>query len=173
MIGWLAQTTYTTTTSSGSVAGLLAVIFVIFIALYLLTAFALLGVFRKSGQPAWAAFVPVANAWFLFETAGQPGWWALVGLIPFCGGIIALVLWIIASIDLAKSFGKGGGFAVGLIFLSVIFLFILGYGSAEYQGPAGRRASSGGYGGGYPPPPVGGYPSPPPAPTAPGWAPPQ
>jgi hypothetical protein len=39
-------------------------------------------------------------------------------------------------VDLAKSFGKSGGYAVGLIFLSFIFIPMLGFGSAKYVGPA-------------------------------------
>jgi hypothetical protein len=141
MLAWIAQTYTTTTTSSSVNGGLIAGIFVAAIVFYLLFAFALLGVFKKAGQPSWAAFVPIANGWFLYEAAGNPGWWVLVGLIPFCGGIIAFVLWIIVAVNLSKSFGKGGGFAVGLIFLSIIFLYILGYGSAQYLGPAGRKNS--------------------------------
>jgi hypothetical protein len=37
---------------------------------------------------------------------------------------------------LAKSFGKGVGFGLGLAFLGIIFFPILGFGSAQYQGPA-------------------------------------
>jgi hypothetical protein len=164
MIAWLAQET-TTTTSSGTSGAVIGVLVVSAIALYLLFAFALLGVFRKAGKPAWGAFVPIANEWFLFEAAGRPGWWVLLGFIPICGGLILLVMWIIVCIDLANSFGKGGGFAVGLIFLSLIFLYILVYGSAQYRGPAARGVS-GGYGGAMPPPP-------PPPSDQPGWAPPQ
>jgi hypothetical protein len=43
------------------------------------------------------------------------------------------------SVDIAKSFGKGVAFALGLIFLSPIFYCILGFGSAQYQGPAAAR----------------------------------
>ena len=38
-------------------------------------------------------------------------------------------------IKLAHTFGKGGGFAAGLILLPPIFALILGFGSAEYEGP--------------------------------------
>ncbi len=41
---------------------------------------------------------------------------------------------IILTVDLAKSFGKGVGFALGLIFLPFVFFPMLGFGSAEYQG---------------------------------------
>ena len=40
------------------------------------------------------------------------------------------------DVDLAKSFGKGVGFGIGLILLPIIFFPILGFGSATYQGPA-------------------------------------
>ena len=37
---------------------------------------------------------------------------------------------------LAKVFGKGTGFAIGLIFLTPIFALILGFGSDTYKGTA-------------------------------------
>ena len=52
-------------------------------------------------------------------------------LIPFVNFIIAIIL----LIDLAKSFGKGVGFGIGLLFCGIIFFPILGFGSAQYQGP--------------------------------------
>ena len=39
--------------------------------------------------------------------------------------------------DLANAFGKGGGFAAGVILLGFIFFPILAFGSSQYQGPAG------------------------------------
>jgi hypothetical protein len=38
---------------------------------------------------------------------------------------------------LAKSFGKSEGFTVGLVLVPFIFLPILGFGEAKYEGPAG------------------------------------
>jgi Family of unknown function (DUF5684) len=52
--------------------------------------------------------------------------------IPF----VNFITWIILCIDVAKSFGKGVGFAIGLILLPFIFFLILGFGSAQYQGPS-------------------------------------
>jgi hypothetical protein len=46
------------------------------------------------------------------------------------------IIWIILCIDLAKSFGKGTGFAIGWLLLPIIFFPILGSSSAQYQGPA-------------------------------------
>ena len=36
--------------------------------------------------------------------------------------------------NLAKAFGKSGGFAVGLVFLSVIFYCILAFDQSQYMG---------------------------------------
>ncbi len=101
---------------------------------YVVVALALYGVFTKAGKPGWAGFVPIYNTIVLLEVVGRPIWWFLLLLVPGVNVVIAIILWI----DLAKSFGKGTGFAVGLVFLSVIFLYILWLGSATYRGPAAR-----------------------------------
>jgi hypothetical protein len=45
---------------------------------------------------------------------------------------------IIVIHSLSKSFGKGAGFTVGLIFLPFIYYSMLAYGSATYIGPGGK-----------------------------------
>jgi len=89
-------------------------------------------IFTKAGQPGWAAIIPIYNWYILCKIVGRPGWWVILLLIPFINFIIGIIL----CIDLAKSFGKGVGFAIGLILLGIIFFPILGFGSAQYQGPA-------------------------------------
>ena len=37
--------------------------------------------------------------------------------------------------NLSLAYGHGVGFAIGLFFLSPIFMLILGLGSSQYQGP--------------------------------------
>ena len=96
-------------------------------------------VFTKAGQPGWASIIPIYNWYVLCKIVGRPGWWVILLLIPFVNFMVGIVL----CIDLAKSFGKGVGFGIGLILLSVIFFPILGFGSAQYQGPtAGSLAPS-------------------------------
>lgn len=89
-------------------------------------------IFTKAGKPGWAAIIPFYNIIVLLEIVGRPLWWLILALIP----IVNIVIGIILAIDVSKSFGKGGGFAAGLIFLPFIFYPILGFGSAQYQGPA-------------------------------------
>ncbi|HTW96024.1 MAG TPA: DUF5684 domain-containing protein [Tepidisphaeraceae bacterium] len=86
--------------------------------------------FEKAGKPGWAAVIPIYNIIVLLQIAGRPLWWFILFLIP----IVNLVIAIIVGIDIAKRFGKGTGFGVGLALLGFIFYPILGFGSAQYQG---------------------------------------
>ena len=105
------------------------------IALFLIVA--MWKVFTKAGQPGWACIIPIYNLYVWCKIVGRPWWWILLMLIPFVNFIIAIIL----GIDMAKSFGKGAGFGIGLALLGIIFLPILGFGSAQYQGPAVTAAS--------------------------------
>ena len=96
-------------------------------------------VFEKAGKPGWGAIIPFYNVYLLCKIAGRPGWWWALGLIPLVGGIIWFVLSAIVSLDIARNFGKGAGFGVGLWLLGFIFYPILGFGDATYVG--GRPAS--------------------------------
>src|SRR5437899_781055 len=89
-------------------------------------------VFSKAGQPGWAAIIPIYNVYVMCKVAGRPGWWLLLFLIPLVNFIIAIIL----NVDIAKHFGKGIGFAIGMILLPFIFWPILGFGSARYQSAA-------------------------------------
>ena len=89
-------------------------------------------VFVKAGKPGWACIVPIYNLIVLLEIAGRPIWWFVLMFIPIANLVVA----IIVSIDVAKAFGKGTGFGIGLAFLGFIFYPILGFGDATYKGPA-------------------------------------
>jgi hypothetical protein len=96
-------------------------------------------VFTKAGQPGWASLIPIYNIYIWCKIVGRPGWWIILMLIPFVNFIILIIL----SIDMAKSFGKGVGFGLGLAFLGFIFLPVLGFGSAQYQGPSAGASGTG------------------------------
>lgn len=91
-------------------------------------------VFTKAGEPGWAALIPIYNAYVFLKIVGRPGWWLLLYLVPLVNVIIA----VIVQVDLARSFGRGIGFALGLIFLSPIFILILGFSEIRYEGPAAQ-----------------------------------
>ena len=90
-------------------------------------------VFEKAGKPGWASMVPIYNAMVLAEVAGRPSWWGLVALIPCLGLITAIPI----CLDIAKRFGQGVGFAIGLILLGIVCFPILGFGDAKYNPAAG------------------------------------
>jgi len=108
------------------------VVWICYFAVIILLIAAMWKVFSKAGQPGWAAIIPIYNIYVMCKVAGRPGWWLLLMLIPFVNFIILIIL----SIDIAKSFGKGAGFGLGMAFLGFIFWPILGFGSAQYQGGA-------------------------------------
>jgi hypothetical protein len=106
---------------TGAMIGLWLGIVVVMIA-------ALWKVFQKAGKPGWAAIVPIYNVLVLLEITGKPMWWVVLFFIPFVNLIVAIIL----LFALARSFGKGGGFAIGLLLLPPIFYSLLAWGSARY-----------------------------------------
>lgn len=84
--------------------------------------------FQKAGQPGWAAIVPVYNMIVWLKVTRRPVWWLVFLLIPY----VNIVFDIILTVRTATVFGKGGGFAVGMVFLPFVFLPILAFSDARY-----------------------------------------
>jgi Family of unknown function (DUF5684) len=114
------------------------ILVIVYLAIIVFEIAALWQVFVKAGHPGWAAIIPFYNYYKILKIVGRPGWWLILFFIP----IVNIIVWIIVAIDIAKSFAKSSGFAVGLILLNFIFIPILGFGPASYVGPAagGPRA---------------------------------
>ena len=110
---------------NGATMGLIA----LDVALIILMVAAMWTVFKKAGEPGWAALIPIYNIMVLLKIAGKPMWWVILMLIPF----VNIIVLIIAIVGLARNFGKGAGFALGLVFLAPIFYPILAWGDAQYQ----------------------------------------
>ena len=88
--------------------------------------------FKKAGEHGWAAIIPFYNSYVLTKITWGNGWLFLLGFLPLGNIIFLIFTWI----KLARVFGKGTGYAVGLIFVPFIFLPMLAFGSgAVYQGP--------------------------------------
>ena len=133
-----AQVEYSYSASSqGHVPGPL--FWILYLAFTILMIAAWWKIFTKAGQPGWACIIPIYNLYVWCKIVGRPWWWILLMLIPFVNFIILIIL----IIDLAKSFGKGAGVGIGLLLLPIIFFPILGFGSAQYQGPATGSVGSG------------------------------
>lgn len=111
----------------------LALFPIIFGALGLLMIVSFWKIFTKAGKPGWTSIIPVYNIIVLLEIVNKPTWWVILCLIPFVNIIIFFIIWH----ELAKSFGKGIGYTIGLIFLPLIFIPMLAFGNSVYTPPAG------------------------------------
>lgn len=117
--------------SDGAGAAITIVVWLLVLALTLVSIAGMWKVFSKAGEPGWGAIVPIYNVYLLVKIAGREWWWLLLAMIPFIGWIFAIIVFI----DVAKSFGKGVGYGLGLYFLGFIFFPLLGFSDEEYLGP--------------------------------------
>lgn len=104
-------------------------------------------IFEKAGMASWRALVPFYDQYTLAKVGNAYVLWlltipiALSDLILFTLGFAMIswvltlanfIVWIIITVKVAKSFGKGVGFILGLIFLPVIFSLILAFDKSEH-----------------------------------------
>ena len=137
---FLAQNEYPELSGDEAAAAAAAsgIMLLIYLAVFVVIIIGMWKIYSKAGKPGWASIVPIYNIIVLLEIIGRPVWWIVLMFIP----LVNLVIGVITALDLAKSFGKGAGFGLGLIFLSPIFYPILGFGSAQYKGPAAAEGAA-------------------------------
>ena len=120
--------------------------------------------FTKAGEKPWKAIIPFYYMYVLFDISWKKRnfWFWLVGevllvigvgplqwmvfdngidevgvifsVMAIAGVVLTVVFQARLSLKIARTFGKGGGYAWGLFFFSDIFYMILGFGSAQYLG---------------------------------------
>lgn len=140
-----AMYTYRTTTYSGSNINSAAYVgeLLVGIGLFVLTMIVMCllinmaltwGVYKKGGYKGWEGIVPFYNNYCLYKMAD-------VSVALFIISIFIPVVNIYMYFELAKKFGKDPIYGLGLFFLGIIFMPILGYGSAEYQGEVAEQAT--------------------------------
>ena len=120
------------TDAAGAGAG---IALIIYLAIILVTIIGCWKAYSKAGQPGWACIIPIYNLIVWLQICGRPIWWFILLLIP----LVNLIIFIIICIDFAKSFGKGAGFGIGIFLFGFIFIPIIGFGSATYQGPSVQK----------------------------------
>ena len=114
-------------------------------------------IFTKAGEPGWKSIIPVYGDYISYKIAWETGYfWAtlilgiaaswvqgqadpysnniMIAFVVLVLRIIIAVISIMYSVKLAKAFGRGIPFALGLIFLQPIFMLILGFGDDPYYG---------------------------------------
>lgn len=126
----------------GGIMGI--ILSVVYLAVIIVVIAGMWKIFVKAGHPGWAAIVPIYNLYILTQIAGRPAWWIVLMLIPLVNIVIAVLLWM----DVAKGFGKETIYGLGLAFLGIIFIPMLGFGDATFSGPAGPEGQLANQGGG-------------------------
>jgi hypothetical protein len=121
---------------------------VIWLAIYVVMAIALMTFFRKVGVKPWIAWVPFYNTWVWLEVGGQRGWLVLLSIVPYAG-IVTTVFLYIGMYRTGLAFRKPGAFLVLGIFLPFVWAFILGSRAEVYEP---QLITAAGY-----PPPLAGY----------------
>ena len=146
--------------AGGFLGASLAIILLITGIFYVLRVIAYWKIFTKAGKPGWHSIIPLLNQWDEIDLAWDRhmAWIYIVlsiavsvfssiystyqeaGTAPMalniallCFGCALTIISVFQCYKLAKAFGKGIGFFLGLIVLNPIFMIILGFGSAQYQ----------------------------------------
>lgn len=115
-------------------------------------------IFKKAGEAGWKALIPIYNVYIQYKLTWKAMMFLPVVVLGLGGAammnseqtgimlmgiamaLVGLVFEIIGLSKLSKSFGHGGGFTLGLVFLNPIFVLILGFGSSRYIGNASEMA---------------------------------
>ena len=116
-----------TTGLFGAIAGMMALIWIIIVVIGIVQIVAMWKVFTKAGKPGWAAIIPIYNIYIMCEIAEKQWWYILLMCIP----IVNIWAMFVVYNGIAKKFGKGTGFAIGMLFLAPIFFMILGFGKSN------------------------------------------
>lgn len=142
-------------------AGIEFYAFLIQLAFFILQIISFWMLFKKANVAGWKSIIPIYSNYKMYDIVWKPKYfWIYVGLSAvysvlmylvqnvITAGILFIVLTIVRLIvlflscmlefffcrNLARSYGKGKGFAFGLFFLYPIFILILGLGNSRFVG---------------------------------------
>lgn len=122
---------------------------------WLLLAIANWRVFTKAGEAGWKSFIPILSGHVSYRIAWHPAFYwigivlaaaantlnsmeitrenVFVGMLAVLFAVAYVVITAMQTYKLARAFGKGIGFTIGLIVLEPIFMMIIAFGSARYE----------------------------------------
>lgn len=125
--------------SAGAFAAMFTAGFIIFYLLVIVAAYVYSGItlgkiFKKAGQPSWAAWVPFYNTWKFLELGSLPGALIFLSLIPGLGALAVVILMQVAAYHIGQGFGKSGEFVLLSIFVAPVWFGILAFGKAQWGG---------------------------------------
>ena len=110
---------------------------IIYLAIVVIAIAGMWKTFEKAGQPGWGCIIPIYNIYLMTKIAAKPAWWVIMFFIPLVNIVFAIMLYN----EIAKKFGQGIGFTIGLILLPFVFFPILGFGDYTYQNEVAAQSS--------------------------------
>ena len=102
---------------------------IVFLALLVSSFAGMWKAFSKAGMPGFCAIIPFVNIYCMIKIAQKPGWWFVLLFIP----LVNILVMFSVMMSVARVFGKGVGFGLGLLFMGFAFWPILGFGSAKHE----------------------------------------
>lgn len=127
-------TGYDTSSSLGTagmaLTGGVLMFVIIDFAVFVLLIVSMCKIFIKYGKKWWEFLIYGYNTVVMLEMAEMPLWNYFIFLIPF----VNIYILFKVAIRIAKAFGKGTGFGVGMVLLPIIFIPILAFSKAQYVG---------------------------------------
>lgn len=107
---------------------MLVLVFTIILALILIAS--TWRIFMKAGIPGWCAVIPLYNNYKLCYLAMGHGLLFVLFFIPIVNVLFSFIMYTF----LARAYGKGFLFGMGLVFFPFIAFPILGFGRSRYLG---------------------------------------
>jgi hypothetical protein len=86
-------------------------------------------VFEKANYAGWKAIIPIYNLYVMLQIGENRWWWLLLLVVP----VVNLYAVYKIHAGVARSFGRGIGFGLGLAFLGILFFPLMGFGDYQYR----------------------------------------
>ena len=140
-----------------AILGAMVGVVVLVLIWYILQVIAYWKLFKKAGQPGWKSLIPFYNQYMQYKICWRPVMFWIFTLLSVGANVLyttgldnendilivigavlmvcGIVIGIMGTYKLARAFGHGGGYTVGLLLLRPIFMLILGFGSSKYARP--------------------------------------
>jgi len=86
-------------------------------------------IFEKAGRKGWESIIPIYNIVIEMQMLDIPMWMLILLIIPGVNVVVPIMI----AIKYTEKFGKQSAYALGLIFLPVIFYPMLAFGKSTFN----------------------------------------
>ncbi|MEK6745245.1 MAG: DUF4124 domain-containing protein [Nitrospirota bacterium] len=111
-------------------AGFMTVFLFITVGMYIFFSLCLYLIAKKLNvAEAWAAWIPIIQAWPFLSSAGKPCWWVILLLVPLVNIFIGVYLWMCIAENLGRN--KWLGLLMLLPIINFVFMGVLAFSKGE------------------------------------------